>query len=79
MDIRRMPGAVRGRVTARLPSWRELAAQLGVARGTARIAYERLLDERFAVGLGAKGMRVAERLAPAPPTDNLILSDVATS
>ncbi|MGE3743675.1 MAG: GntR family transcriptional regulator, partial [Geminicoccaceae bacterium] len=46
---------------ARLPSWRDLAAQLGVSRGTVRSAYERLIDEQFAVGLGAAGTRVAER------------------
>src|SRR3954469_19864450 len=46
---------------ARLPSWRDLAAQLGVARGTVRVAYERLIDEQFAIGLGAAGTRVAER------------------
>src|SRR5246127_1318057 len=27
---------------ARLPSWQDLAAQLGVSRGTVRMAYERL-------------------------------------
>jgi len=27
---------------ARLPSWQDLAAQLGVARGTVRAAYEKL-------------------------------------
>jgi GntR family transcriptional regulator/MocR family aminotransferase len=27
---------------ARLPSWQDLAAQLGVARGTVRSAYEKL-------------------------------------
>ena len=27
---------------ARLPSWQDLAAQLGVARGTVRTAYEKL-------------------------------------
>src|SRR5258707_14463348 len=46
---------------ARLPSWRGLAAQLGVSRGTVRVAYERLIDEQFAVTLGAAGTRVAER------------------
>jgi GntR family transcriptional regulator/MocR family aminotransferase len=46
---------------ARLPSWSDLAAQLGVSRGTVRAAYERLIDEQFAVGLGAAGTRVAER------------------
>lgn len=52
-----------GRYTsgARLPSWRDLAAQLGVSRGTVRVAYERLIAEQFAVGLGAAGTQVAER------------------
>jgi GntR family transcriptional regulator / MocR family aminotransferase len=48
---------------ARLPSWRDLAAQLGVSRGTVRVAYERLITEQFAVGLGPAGTRVAERPA----------------
>src|ERR1700741_4146108 len=46
---------------ARLPSWRDLAAQLGVSRGTVRVAYEGLIAEQFAIGLGAAGTRVAER------------------
>lgn len=46
---------------ARLPSWLDLAAQLGVSRGTVRAAYERLIDEQFAIGLGAAGTRVVER------------------
>jgi GntR family transcriptional regulator / MocR family aminotransferase len=46
---------------ARLPSWRDLAAQLGVSRGTVRVAYERLINEQFVVGLGAAGTRVADR------------------
>src|ERR1700754_3514602 len=46
---------------AKLPSWRDLAAQLGVSRGTVRVAYQRLVDEQFAVALGAAGTRVAER------------------
>ncbi|MBO4226870.1 PLP-dependent aminotransferase family protein [Bradyrhizobium neotropicale] len=46
---------------ARLPSWRDLAAQLGVSRGTVRVAYERLITEQFAIGLGPAGTRVAER------------------
>jgi GntR family transcriptional regulator/MocR family aminotransferase len=46
---------------AKLPSWRDLAAQLGVSRGTVRVAYQRLVDEQFAIGLGAAGTRVAER------------------
>ncbi len=56
-------GIENGRLTsgARLPSWRDLAAQLGVSRGTVRVAYERLITEQFAIGLGPAGTRVAER------------------
>ncbi|MEX3977256.1 aminotransferase class I/II-fold pyridoxal phosphate-dependent enzyme, partial [Paraburkholderia caribensis] len=50
---------------ARLPSWSDLAAQLGVSRGTVRAAYERLIDEQFAIGLGAAGTRVTARPSPA--------------
>ena len=61
-------GIEEGRIAsgARLPSWRDLAAQLGVARGTVRSAYERLIDEQFAIGLGAAGTRVAERPRTQP-------------
>ena len=50
---------------SRLPSWRDLAAQLGVARGTVRVAYERLTDEQLIESLGAAGTRVAARPALA--------------
>jgi GntR family transcriptional regulator/MocR family aminotransferase len=50
---------------ARLPSWRDLAVQLGVSRGTVRVAYQRLIDEQFAIGLGAAGTRVAGRTSPS--------------
>lgn len=53
---------------ARLPSWSDLAAQLGVSRGTVRTAYERLIDEQFVMGLGAAGTRVAQRPALTPTT-----------
>jgi GntR family transcriptional regulator/MocR family aminotransferase len=46
---------------ARLPSWSDLAAQLGVSRGTVRVAYARLIAEQFAVSVGAAGTRVADR------------------
>jgi GntR family transcriptional regulator/MocR family aminotransferase len=46
---------------AKLPSWSDLAAQLGVSRGTVRVAYQRLIDEQLAIGLGAAGTRVARR------------------
>ncbi|TKC85946.1 PLP-dependent aminotransferase family protein [Trinickia terrae] len=50
---------------ARLPSWLDLAAQLGVARGTVRLAYERLSDAQLIVASRATGTRVADRpLAP---------------
>jgi GntR family transcriptional regulator/MocR family aminotransferase len=63
---------------ARLPSWLDLAAQLGVARGTVRVAYERLIDEQFAIGLGAAGTRVAERPPlPAAPSSSLEASPLA--
>ncbi|TKB96406.1 MAG: winged helix-turn-helix transcriptional regulator [Mesorhizobium sp.] len=45
---------------AKLRSWRDMAAQLGVSRGTVRVAYQRLIGEQFAVGAGAAGTRVAE-------------------
>jgi GntR family transcriptional regulator/MocR family aminotransferase len=50
---------------AKLPSWRDLAAQLGVSRGTVRVAYERLIDEQLATSFGAAGTRVADRPAAA--------------
>lgn len=53
---------------ARLPSWRDLSAQLGVARGTVGMAYERLIDEQLVVAQGARGTRVAERIEPPPQT-----------
>lgn len=45
---------------ARLPSWQDLAAQLGVSRGTVRVAYDRLVAEQFVIGLGPAGTHVAE-------------------
>src|SRR4051812_39981603 len=54
---------------ARLPSWRDLAAQLGVSRGTVRVAYERLIAEQFAIGMGAAGTRVAHRPARSSAPD----------
>lgn len=55
----------------RLPSWRDLAAQLGVARGTVKAAYEKLADRGLLVTAGSAGTRVADGLpavaAPASP------------
>jgi GntR family transcriptional regulator / MocR family aminotransferase len=45
---------------ARLPSWITLAAQLGVARGTVKSAYERLADEQVVVSSRSGGTRVAD-------------------
>lgn len=57
-----------GRLAAgtRLPSWRDLASQLGVARGTVRVVYERLVDEQLLVTAGAAGTRVAQWLPERP-------------
>src|SRR6516225_11703876 len=46
---------------ARLPSWQDLAAQLGVARGTVRAAYEKLSAAQLIVASRATGTHVAER------------------
>lgn len=43
----------------RLPSWQNLASQLGVARGTVRRAYDRLTDEQLIVSRGAAGTWVS--------------------
>ena len=45
---------------ARLPSWRDLASQLGIARGTVRVAYERLADELLVTAAGSAGTRVVD-------------------
>jgi GntR family transcriptional regulator/MocR family aminotransferase len=50
---------------ARLPSWGDLAAQLGVARGTVRDAYQRLVDDQLVVAAGAAGTFVTDQ----PPTE----------
>src|SRR5881275_899092 len=46
---------------ARLPSWQDLAAQLGVARGTVRQAYQKLDAAQLIVASRATGTRVAPR------------------
>jgi GntR family transcriptional regulator / MocR family aminotransferase len=46
---------------ARLPSWQDLATQLGVARGTVRSAYERLSSAQLIVASRAAGTHVADR------------------
>ncbi|WP_326541358.1 MocR-like pyridoxine biosynthesis transcription factor PdxR [Pseudorhodoferax sp.] len=51
----------------RLPSWRDLASQLGVARGTVRAAYEELIDAQLVQTHGAAGTRVVRQAPPRPP------------
>jgi GntR family transcriptional regulator/MocR family aminotransferase len=75
---------------ARLPSWLTLAAQLGVARGTVKSAYERLADEQVVVSSGSGGTRVAGHpvragavvrsgeAEPAPPQYAHLLAPPAT-
>ncbi|MGU3422798.1 MocR-like pyridoxine biosynthesis transcription factor PdxR [Methylobacterium sp. D54C] len=48
---------------ARLPSWLDLATQLGVARGTVRVAYEKLAAAQLVVASQNSGTRVAPRPA----------------
>ncbi len=57
---------------ARLPSWRDLAAQLGVARGTVRAAYEGLLYDQLIVSSRSAGTHVATRSTTATPPDDLL-------
>lgn len=45
----------------RLPSWQDLAVQLGVARGTVRTAYEKLAAAQLIQASRATGTRVAQR------------------
>lgn len=54
---------------ARLPSWLDLAAQLGVARGTVRAAYDRLSDAQHIVSSKANGTTVAKRPRTAAKPD----------
>lgn len=46
---------------ARLPSWQDLAVQLGVSRGTVRIAYEKLAAAQLIEASSASGTHVAHR------------------
>jgi GntR family transcriptional regulator/MocR family aminotransferase len=67
-------GAVRDAIVAgrivpgsKLPSWRDLAVQLGISRGTVRVAYERLINEELAIGKGAAGTRVTQNPPRSKP------------
>jgi len=46
---------------ARFPSWQDLAAELGVARGTVRTAYEKLAAAQLIEASRTTGTRVAQR------------------
>lgn len=59
VDGRLLPGQ-------RLPSGRDLATQLGVARGTVRAAYDRLIAENLVYGAGSAGTRICARPFPGP-------------
>ncbi|MBB3595219.1 GntR family transcriptional regulator/MocR family aminotransferase [Rhizobium sp. BK529] len=48
----------------RLPSWQDLAAELGVARGTVRAAYDKLAAAQLIEASRAAGTRVARRPGP---------------
>ncbi|MBY0441343.1 MAG: PLP-dependent aminotransferase family protein [Mycobacteriaceae bacterium] len=61
---------------ARLPSWRVLATQLGVARGTVRVAYERLTDEQLIVADGPAGTFVAEHIPRVTPAADIDMTNV---
>jgi GntR family transcriptional regulator/MocR family aminotransferase len=54
---------------ARLPSWQDLASQLGVARGTVRLAYEKLASAQLIEATKAKGTRVAQRPRIGPRSE----------
>ncbi|MEK1886955.1 MAG: PLP-dependent aminotransferase family protein [Phyllobacterium sp.] len=54
---------------ARLPSWVDLAVQLGVARGTVRAAYDKLSAAQLIVASRAAGTRVSERPILSAPAD----------
>lgn len=60
-----MPGA-------RLPSWQDLATQLGVARGTVRAAYETLAAAQLVEASRSTGTRVARR-----PGSPLVVGEAA--
>ncbi|WP_157016900.1 MocR-like pyridoxine biosynthesis transcription factor PdxR [Mesorhizobium xinjiangense] len=54
---------------ARLPSWLDLASQLGVSRGTVKSAYEKLSAAQLIVASRAAGTHVADRPTNIAPTE----------
>ncbi|WHT18660.1 PLP-dependent aminotransferase family protein [Crossiella sp. CA-258035] len=63
--IREMVRDGRLRPGVRLPSSRDLAAQLGLSRGTVTASYEQLVAEGYLVARHGSGTRVAEAVGPA--------------
>ncbi|KAB8190325.1 aminotransferase class I/II-fold pyridoxal phosphate-dependent enzyme [Nonomuraea phyllanthi] len=64
-----------GRLAAgtRLPSSRDMAAQLGLSRGTVAAAYEQLVAEGWLTARSGSGTRVAAgAAAPAPPASGRV-------
>jgi GntR family transcriptional regulator/MocR family aminotransferase len=59
---------------ARLPSWQDLAVQLGVARGTVRTAYEKLAAAQLIIGSRAAGTHVADRPRSSPKTERSLIA-----
>ncbi len=53
---------------ARLPSWQDLASQLGVSRGTVKTAYDRLTDAQLIVSAGPAGTFVSDHPPQRPKT-----------
>ena len=51
----------------KVSSLRALATELGVARGTVQVAYDRLLGEGYLVARGPAGTFVSEHTTPAQP------------
>nr|WP_174505653.1 PLP-dependent aminotransferase family protein [Acinetobacter sp. Marseille-Q1620] len=56
----------------RLPSWIDLASQLGVSRGTVQIAYEKLVDRQFVIASKSQGTRVAPNIMYSSPPIEVI-------
>src|SRR6202453_1416646 len=55
------------RAAERLPSTREMAAELGISRTVVLLAYDQLVAEGFAAGRGGSGTYVAEGLGGNRP------------
>lgn len=63
---------------ARLPSWIDLATQLGISRGTVKAAYERLSDEQLVEMSRSRGTCVVDNL-PVSSVTHEVPESVPTS